>query len=169
MRRLPLFIVAALALVIPASAAPLPPPGSGDLANINLPVRLHEAAHFKVVVPKGLKNPRLVVACYQDVDEDGWVEVGSVEDIVYGANVGKESKTGEAGPESVPYDIWTIADFGGFISIWTQRGGGLAYCTADLLYYRTGNREWNGKGQQEAVILASIVFTGNPPLPPDPD
>ena len=76
-----------------------------------------------------LKNPRIYVRCYQNGV------------LVYG----------EAGGAS---DTFTL---GGGWSLWVANGGGAAQCWADLYYFKTGNHEWNGSGQQEYVWLGSTA------------
>jgi hypothetical protein len=127
----------ALALVSVASAGILPASGSGT---IGLGTVDGAAMGFASVKPHyegtvtfnstgtgKLKNPRVYVRCYQ----------AGV--LVYG----------EAGGAS---DTFTL---GGGWSQWVANGGGAAQCWADLYYFKSGNHEWNGSGQQEYVWLGS--------------
>lgn len=74
-------------------------------------------------------------ACYQDVDGDGLVSF-SFGDIVYGELTHPD--------ESIT--------LGGYSSIWTERGGGPAFCGSNLVSIK-----WKG-GRQYVDLLASVVF-----------
>ena len=133
-----LSVVATLTVVGVAIAASLPASGSGTISLASVDGSTGLAAikpHYEGTVAfssggtGGLKNPRIYVRCYQN---------GS---LVYG----------EAGGAS---DTFTL---GGGWSIWVANGGGAAQCYADLYYFKVAgtNREWNGRGQQEYVWLAT--------------
>lgn len=120
-------------MVAPASAAD---------ASITLdqpsPV-LGDTVTFTTTVPKlaGWEYPMVAVSCYQDVNADGVVD------------------TNLLGPDVVftwldqPQAGFTL---GGYMSIWTLRGGGDAVCRADLDAYG-----WKG-GRQSVRVLASTGF-----------
>jgi len=126
----------ALAVVGVASAGSLPASGSGTIGLASV----DGSAGFARVQPHyggtvtfsstgtgRLKNPRTYVRCYQNGV------------LVYG----------EAGGAN---DTFTL---GGGWSLWVANGGGAAQCWADLYYFKSGNHEWNGSGQQEYVWLAT--------------
>lgn len=132
-----LSVVVALAAVGVAAAGVLPASGSGTigLASVDGSVAgfARVQPHYEGTVTfnsagtSKLKNPRIYVRCYQNGV------------LVYG----------EAGGAS---DTFTL---GGGWSLWVANGGGSAQCWADLYYFKTGNHEWNGSGQQEYVWLGS--------------
>lgn len=145
-------LVAAAALVFAGTAfASLPPPGSGTLELLTANPALGDTIEFSVDYPGHLRNPRVDVQCYQDVNGDGVIEQGwPWVDIVWSDNIGK------AGYGAAPDEFYTT--LGGFSSLWTLRGGGPATCHADLLYYvNDKGQEWNG-GAQIAVVLDSLDF-----------
>lgn len=98
--------------------------------------RLGDTLTFKTTVQPlaGWEYPMVAVSCYQDVNEDGFVD------------------TRLLGPDVVftwldhPNASFTL---GGYSSIWTLRGGGDAVCRADLDAYG-----WKG-GKQSVRVLAS--------------
>jgi hypothetical protein len=82
----------------------------------------------------GWEYPMIALSCYQDVNSDGAVD------------------TNLLGPDVVftwldrPNATFTL---GGYSSIWTLRGGGEAFCRAELDAYG-----WKG-GKQSVRVLAS--------------
>src|SRR5215472_18747634 len=119
-------IVAAFAAAVPvAFAGSLPSPGTGTIsvfvpgsgAATTQPVYQGSVA-FNTTGTKGLKNPRVAVACYQN---------GA---LVY-------AEAGGAGD---------TLKLGGDMSQWVLNGGGSASCTASLFYIvnSSGTGEWNG-------------------------
>ena len=127
----------ALAVVGTASAGSLPASGSGTIGLGSVDGTAMGFAttkpHYEGTVTFNstgtgkLKNPRIYVRCYQNGV------------LVYG----------EGGGAS---DTFTL---GGGWSLWVANNGGSANCWADLFYYKSGNHEWNGSGQQEYVWLAT--------------
>lgn len=132
-----LSVVVALAAVGVASAGSLPASGSGTIGLGSVDgtvsgfaaVKPHYGGSvtFNSTGTGRLKNPRAYVRCYQN---------GL---LVYG----------EAGGASDTFRL------GGGWSLWVANGGGSAQCWADLYYFKSGNHEWNGNGQQEYVWLAT--------------
>lgn len=110
--------------------AQLPAPESGSIAIAPSSVlELNGQVSFDVSYPGKLKNPLVQVIAFQGE---------TVVDLKVGA----------------PDQTYVL---GGPSSVWLANGGP-ANCHADLFYYKTGNHEWNGSGQQEFVHLAGIDF-----------
>lgn len=123
----------------------LPPPGSGviEIAD-GSDLELGGDVSFLTDWPGKLKNPRIQVLAYQDVDIDGDGDIDP-HSLTYG----------EAGGDD---RVFTL---GGSSSDWKRFGGG-AQCHADLFYFLSGNHEWTGGGAQTGVvILASLDFTAS--------
>ncbi len=127
-----LLLIATLALVfVPVALAGLPPASSGSVSvAAGSDLSYQGQVTFDYTYPNHLNNPRIYVEC----DQNG--------SLVYG----------EAGRAS---DTFTL---GGGWSLWVEAGGGPADCTATLYYFKTGNHEWNGSGQQVYVELAQTTF-----------
>lgn len=114
--------------------------GSASLAaEASTVATLGDTLTFKTTVQPlaGWEYPMVAVSCYQDVNEDGFVD------------------TRLLGPDVVftwldhPNAAFTL---GGYSSIWTERGGGDALCRADLDAYG-----WKG-GKQSVRVLASTGY-----------
>ena len=122
---------------------PLPPAGSGSLeidpnnSDLRYGGRVNFIGWYPGNLPTDhpqhkLDNPRVQLFCYQ------------AGDLVYG----------EAGGTAHVFSL------GGASSQWVDNGGGPADCHADLFYFKKAgsNKEWDGQGDQEVVILASLDF-----------
>lgn len=125
---------------------------------VSEPAELGKPLTVHATWPDGrLKNPRVEVFAYQDLDGDGQV----TKDIF-----GPDVAYGEAGPypgqdATVKGNEVTVtfAPLGGGASYWLTNGGP-AQCVARLFYFKIEgtDREWNGNGQQEVVYLAATEF-----------
>ena len=100
---------------------------------------LGDTITFTTSVPKlkGYEYPMVDVQCYQDVDGDG-----SVSTELLGPDIVFSSLTHPGEPVLL----------GGYVSIWTLRGGGPAECRAELAAYG-----WRG-GVQSIRVLAATGF-----------
>lgn len=124
---------------------PLPPAGSGTIAIADgSALALGGEVSFDVSGTGHLKNPRIQVLAYQDVDIDGDGDIDP-HSLTYG----------EAGGVDHVFELGGNVDRG---SLWRVLGGA-AILHADLFYFKTGNHEWSGSGQQEVVYLASLDFS----------
>jgi hypothetical protein len=137
-------IVAALTVAGIAIAGSLPGAGTGSislagadgskLGSAGVTPHYEGTVWFNYAGTDKLKNPRAYVRCYQP-DANGNLQ------LVYG----------EGG------HAWDTFTLGGGMSQWVLNNGGPAQCWADLFYYKVAgtNREWNGSGQQEYVLLGT--------------
>lgn len=119
-----LAVVVALAVVSVASAKNTPAPSIAIAPGSTLAFLGHVTFNWTAPKPHGNAQNQIVLACWQDVDNDGDIElVLGLPDIVY----------------SWLDDPSTVFTFSGDgqQSIWSLRGGGPAICEADLDVYTT--------------------------------
>jgi hypothetical protein len=119
----------------------LPAPNSGSIAVADGSELSYQGiVTFDAAGAEGLKNPRIYVEAFGPDGDDP----DEAPDLIYG-------EAGGAG------DSFTL---GGGWSKWVERGGGPAPCVASLFYFKIEgkSREWNGRGQQEYVLLAKCEF-----------
>lgn len=132
MRRLLL----ALPLIFAVTMAAKPIATESSIALDTATPRLGEYVSFTTTVEKlaGWEYPMVDVQCYQDVNEDGYIDTTLLgPDVVF------------TWLEHPDYPIL----LGGGWSIWKDRGGGPAECVANLDAYG-----WKG-GRQSIRILAT--------------
>lgn len=122
---------------------PLPEAGSGSIAIMGEPYQFGKPITLHAQWSERLKNPRLVIDAFVDGEQ------------VYGRVYGREDDRVVLTSQAL-----TLAgiNLGEGYSIWQQADGGPATCHARLFYFKTGNHEWNGSGQQEYVQLAEVEF-----------
>ncbi len=140
MRYITAILIVASLIVVGSAAASLPAPGSGTIAvAAGSDLSFQGIVSFDTSYAGHLKNPRVEVLCYQD----GSLVYGEAGDADQSFVLGGGGSIWVYGPDGVP---------GG------GDGGGPADCVANLFYWKSGNHEWNGSGQQEYVLLGSVSF-----------
>ena len=142
MRRtnLAVLVVAAYSLIFSgtALAGSLPAANSGTIsfyvpgtATASSQPTYHGSLAFTTTGTDKLKNPLVWVECYQ----------------------GGEAVYGEGGS---PAEVFML---GGGSSLWVERGGGAATCTAKLYYILNAKKtaEWNGNGAQGGFVVLGLT------------
>ena len=132
-----------------SNASSLPPANSGTLSvAAGSQLQYQGNVSLDASWPGHLKNPRVGIACYEDVNNDSVINTTWFwnEDGVYG----------EAGSPSTTFTL------GGAGSLWVYNYPNTpAECVAKLWYIpnKNGTAEWNGSGQQgNFVYLAETTF-----------